>query len=134
MNVSIRLSSPVVTRECVAPLRQVLVLVGEQGAGDVRRVSAALDVDQQGRVPHGLVLQLVVPGEVDPLRLRDHVDGGAVLPRPAAVQHPHLVALVHVGSAALAAAAPEAVALPVPDCERADLAGDRGVDELVEQG
>ena len=90
MNVSIRLFLPVVTREGVAPLRQVLVLVGEQGAGDVRRVSAALDVDQQRRVVHRLVLQTIEPGQVNPVFGGNLVNPGSVLPRLQGVDYPNL--------------------------------------------
>ena len=90
MNVSIRLFSPVVTRERVSPLRQVLVLVGEQGAGDVRRVAAALDVDQQRRVVHRLVLQTVEPGQVDPVFGGNLVNPGSVLPRLQGIDYPNL--------------------------------------------
>ena len=90
MNVSIRLLSPVVTRERVSPLRQVLVLVGEQGAGDVRRVAAALDVDQQRRVVHRLVLQTVEPGQVNPVFGWNLVNPGSVLPRLQGVDYPNL--------------------------------------------
>ena len=127
-----RVDAAVVAREGLSPLGQVLVLVSEHRAGDVGRVAAALDVDKQGGVSHRLVLQLVVSRQVDPLWRRDHVDSGAVLPRAPAVEDAHLVALVHVGGAALAAAAPEAVALSVLDVEGADLAGDGHVYELVQ--
>ena len=78
---SLIISVPVVARERVTPLRDVLVLVSEQGAGDVWRVAAALDVDKQGGVVHGLVLELVKPSQVDPVLNRDLIDLGTIDPR-----------------------------------------------------
>ena len=112
-----RIDPAVVTGEGLAPLGQVFVLVGKHRARDFRRISAAFNVDQEWRVPHGLVLELVVSRQVDPLRLGYHVDSCAILPRPPAVQDAHLVALVHVGRASFPAAAPQAVALAVSDGE-----------------
>ena len=127
-----RVDPAVIAGEGLSSLSQIFVLVREHRAGDVGRVPAAFDVDEQRRVSHRLVLELVVSRKVDPLRRRNHVDGGAVLPGAPAVEDSHLVALVHVCGAALAAAAPEAVALAVLDVEGADLAGDGHVDELVQ--
>ena len=54
------IDSAVVTRERLSPLCQILVLIGKQRTGDVGWIPTPFDVDQEGGVPHGLVLQLVV--------------------------------------------------------------------------
>jgi len=73
--------SPVKTWKGVAPLRDVLVLVREERARDVRRVAAPLDVDEEGSVVHRLVLEAVEPGEVDPVRRGYLVHASTVHPR-----------------------------------------------------
>ena len=43
-----------------------LIFVGKGSAVDVRRVAAALDVDEEGRVGHDLPLLVVEARQVDP--------------------------------------------------------------------
>ena len=71
-----------------------LIFVGKGSAVDVRRVAAALDVDEEGRVGHDLALLVVEARQVHPAPVvagADSVDAVALLdPTVAGVQHTNL--------------------------------------------
>jgi len=54
------INSAVIARESLTPLCQILILVGKKRTCNVRGITTPFDVDQEGGVPHGLVLQFIV--------------------------------------------------------------------------
>ena len=129
-------------------------------ADDIRRIAAALDVDQQRGVLHHGLLHLAAlvsrgplhPGQQRPVGVAEGVHTpGAVAHKlyPGCVAHPDLVTLEYLRSAALLAAGPSAVTLAVTKtvisdlrsksfinhkCDGPHLAVDRISDKLMHHG
>ena len=111
---------------------EVVISLGIVIADDVRRIAAALDVDQQRSVLHHCLLHLPAlvsrgplhPGQQRPVGVAEGVHPPRAVAHklyPGRVAHPDLVTLEYLRSAALLAAGPSAVTLAVTETVISDL-------------